>query len=147
VGSEINLNGLGGGCVFMMDGLTFGLEVCLDHAKDRLYNFYTGTNKRAGDPKVQVQLIPSYGMSFALSAAGREVTALPNGLVFNVDGQRIESIARFWDNTYSCDVHWNKRLEPWVISATMIGINSMRVTKSITVGIRPTEWRLIRGRL
>lgn len=108
VGSEINASGLGGGCVFTVHGVTFGLEVCLDHAKDRLWSFYAGANKRAGDPKVQVQLIPSWGMSIGGSDPGREVTTVPNGLVFNVDGSRMESVARKNDGTYSCDTHLAK---------------------------------------
>jgi hypothetical protein len=108
VGSEINETGFGGGCVFTIHGITFGLEVCLDHAKDRLWNFYNGPNKRAGDPKVQVQLIPSWGMSIGGSDAGKEVSALPNGLIFNVDGSRMESMARTCDGTYSCDTHASK---------------------------------------
>lgn len=51
-GSEINATGIGGGVVFTMDDVTFGLEVCLDHANDRLSKFYAGT-VAAGDPKVQ----------------------------------------------------------------------------------------------
>lgn len=108
VGSEINESGLGGGCVFTVHGVTFGLEVCLDHAKDRLWSFYAGASKRAGDPKVQVQLIPSWGMSIGGSDAGREVTTVPNGLVFNVDGSRMESVARTNNGTYSCDTHLKK---------------------------------------
>ncbi|MFP2905292.1 hypothetical protein ACLESD_09590 [Pyxidicoccus sp. 3LFB2] len=108
VGSEINASGLGGGSVFTVHGVTFGLEVCLDHGKNRLWNFYNGPNKRAGDPKVQVQLIPSWGMSIGGGDAGKEVSALPGGLVFNVDGSRMESVARTWDGTYGCDTHLTK---------------------------------------
>ncbi|WP_164018518.1 hypothetical protein [Pyxidicoccus trucidator] len=127
VGSEINLSGAGGGSVFTMHGVTFGLEVCLDHAKDRLWNFYNGPNKRAGDPKVQVQLIPSWGMSIGGSDAGKEVSALPGGLIFNVDGSRMESVARTCDGTYSCDTH-----------ATKTGINGARCDRdasSLSAGV------------
>jgi hypothetical protein len=108
VGSEINLSGLGGGCVFTVNGVTLGLEVCLDHAKDRLWNFYKGPNKRKNDPMVQVQLIPSWGMSIGGSDPGKEVMTIPNGLVFNVDGSRMESVARVCDSVYSCDSHPSK---------------------------------------
>jgi hypothetical protein len=108
VGSEINASGLGGGSIFTMDGVTFGLEVCLDHAEHRLWQHYNGPNKRAGDPRVQVQLIPSWGMSIGGGDRGKEVSALPNGLVFNVDGSRMESVARLWDSTYWCDTHHDK---------------------------------------
>jgi len=63
---------------------------------------------RAGEPRVQVQLIPSWGMSIGGSDAGKEVIALPNGLIFNVDGARMESVARLCDNVYSCDNHATK---------------------------------------
>jgi hypothetical protein len=104
VGSEINANGAGGGVVFTMDDITFGLEVCLDHAENRLAKFYatSSTTKRAGDPKVQVHLIPSYGMTIA---GGEICCPSPKGVVFNVDGQRCESVARLNDGTYSCDDH------------------------------------------
>jgi|GEM_PF-3202754 len=105
VGSEINKSGLGGGCVIMVDRVTFGMEVCLDHGVHRLFDFYTGTNIVPGDPQVQVHLIPSWGMSIGACNAGKEVTALRNGLVFNVDGSRMESVARVWDTKYSCDDH------------------------------------------
>jgi hypothetical protein len=102
VGSEINETGLGGGVVFTMDGITFGLEVCLDHAKNRLSQFYAGTTKRAGDPKIQLHLIPSYGMTIG---GGDVCCPAPKGIVFNVDGQSCQSVARLHDGTYSCDDH------------------------------------------
>lgn len=108
VGSEINKSGLGGGCVIMVDRITFGMEVCRDHCVYRLFNFYTGSNVRALDPLVQVHLIPSWGMAIGMcSNPGREVSALPSGLVFNVDGERMQSVARVWDGKYSCDKHVN----------------------------------------
>jgi hypothetical protein len=100
VGSEINKSGYGGASVFTIDGVTFGLEVCLDHAQNRLANYYAGAAK-AGDPKVQIQLIPSWGMSIG----GGKLCVLSQGLVFNVDGARIESTARTNDGRWSCDVH------------------------------------------
>jgi hypothetical protein len=114
--SEINKSGLGGGSVFTIDGITFGVEVCLDHGNDRLFRFYndsykcsncntvssykkqngacpmcnkTGTSvtnsllAKAGEPKVQVQLIPSWGMKIEWGL----INTVPNGLVLNVDGQ------------------------------------------------------------
>lgn len=105
VGSEINKSSIGGGVVYTMDDITFGLEVCLDHAKDRLATFYaqTSANKAvAGDPKVQLHLIPSWGMSI-----GQGKTSCPpnTGSIFNVDGARWESVARVNDGTWSCDDH------------------------------------------
>ncbi|MDW6003241.1 hypothetical protein [Vibrio mangrovi] len=79
--SEINRSGLGGGGVFTIDGITFGLEVCLDHAYNRLWEFYDKA-ANSGDPKVQIHLIPSWGMSIH----GGVVSCIADGLVFNVDG-------------------------------------------------------------
>jgi hypothetical protein len=105
VGSEINLSGIGGGSVFTIDGITFGLEVCLDHAYSRLHKFYNSPQLKDGDPAVQVHLIPSWGMSIGHGA----ICCLNNGLVFNVDGERFgrnaSSVARVFDEQYSCDIH------------------------------------------
>ena len=61
------------GCVFTMDGITFGLEVCLDHLKGRL----AAAPDRAG---VQIQLIPSAGASI------KNPACVNGGIIFNVDG-------------------------------------------------------------
>jgi hypothetical protein len=107
VGSEMNVSGYGGGIVYTIDGVTFGLEVCLDHAKLRLWNFYLGPNKQAapGDPKVQVHLVPSWGMSIGGGGYGNKRVLPPNGVIFNVDGARTGSVARLNDGTFSCDDH------------------------------------------
>ncbi|QDE71106.1 hypothetical protein BHS09_31310 [Myxococcus xanthus] len=117
VGSEINLSGDGGGSVVTVDGVTLGLEVCLDHAMNRLDLFYHGGNSPvppfgpqapgavAGDPRVQVQLIPSFGMSIGRGKLCTWKGAPRPGLVFNVDGQRCASVARVTDGAYSCDDH------------------------------------------
>ncbi len=100
VGSEINTSGEGGGSVITIDGVTLGIEVCLDHMCSRLDDFYQ--NRAAtGDPQVQVQLIPSWGMSIG----GGPISCLPDGLILNVDGQRSNSIARINNGHYSCDHH------------------------------------------
>jgi hypothetical protein len=122
VGSEINKSGLGGGCVIMIDRITFGMEVCRDHCVHRLFNFYTGSNVRALDPLVQVHLIPSWGMAIGMCDSGKEVSALTNGLVFNVDGSRMQSVARVWDAKYSCDDHVN------VANSTAIACKGNRTT-------------------
>jgi hypothetical protein len=79
---ELNKSGLGGGSVFLMDGITFGLEVCLDHAMSRLYNFYNAPVPPAGTPKVQVHLIPSWGMSIDQG----DRCGVINTPIFNTDG-------------------------------------------------------------
>lgn len=70
--------GYNGGSIFMLDGITFGLEVCLDHLARRLLRAWP----LAGDLFVQIQLIPSGGMSIKSAA----VATQNGGLVFNVDG-------------------------------------------------------------
>jgi hypothetical protein len=103
-GSEVNKTGLGGGSVFIVDGITFGLEVCLDHAKGRLHH-YNNTNPKRGQPRVQVHLIPSWGMSIGTASAFEAVSCVRDGLTFNVDGARCESVARENDLTYWCEAH------------------------------------------
>lgn len=77
---ETNLSGWGGGSIFTMDGITFGLEVCLDHLEEKLVNYFATTAK-PGDPQIQVQLIPSCGMS--IKPPSRK--CVPDGIIFNVD--------------------------------------------------------------
>jgi hypothetical protein len=101
VRTEINNFG-GGGVVFTMDHIAFGLEVCLDHGKDRLFKFYEGAQVRAGDPKVQVHLIPSWGISVG---DGHICSPATTGTVFNVDGSRCDSVAYLNDGTWSCNDH------------------------------------------
>lgn len=104
IGSEINKSGEGGGSVITVDGITFGVEVCLDHAKNKLSKFYNG-KAASGDPKVQVQLIPSWGMSIG----GGDICTVDRGLIFNVDGARCDSMLRLKDGTtYSCDTHGSR---------------------------------------
>ena len=85
--SELNKSGLGGGAIFEIDGITYGLEVCLDHGIRRLGYYYNTEGGKAGHPAVQVQLIPSWGMSIN----DNNVVAILGGLVFNVDGDRGDS--------------------------------------------------------
>ena len=59
-----------GGSVFEIDGIRFGVEVCLDHAKNRL----------TGNENVSIQLVPSCGMKW------KAYKCVPNGLYFGVDG-------------------------------------------------------------
>lgn len=70
--------GYNGGSIFRIAGITFGLEMCLDHATRRLLRAWPRTD----DSFIQVQLIPSAGMSIQAAA----VATQSDGLVFNVDG-------------------------------------------------------------
>lgn len=105
VGSEVNKSGIGGGGVVTFDGITFGIEVCLDHMCNRLAEFYKPNIAAKGDPKVQVLLIPSWGMSIGGGELVCPQDAAHPGLVFNVDGSRCASDARATDTSYSCDDH------------------------------------------
>ena len=69
---EIDDDGL-----FTMNGVSFGLEICLDHAKHRLVRACA----RSG-AKVQVQLVPSGGMEIHEES----ICVEPGGLVFHCDG-------------------------------------------------------------
>lgn len=82
--SEVNTPGRGGGggsnggAIFRLDDITFGLEVCADHGKQRLVK----ATPQAGETFVQLQLIPSCGATIMVPS----VATLKGGLVCNVDG-------------------------------------------------------------
>ncbi len=59
-----------GGSIFTIDGIKFGLEICLDHLKGRIPS---GTG-------IQIQLVPSAGAHID------RLTCVTNGIGFNVDG-------------------------------------------------------------
>jgi hypothetical protein len=67
-----------GGSIFTIDGIKFGLEICLDHLNQRL-------NPGAG---VQIQLVPSAGAHLS------QFACVPNGIAFNVDGLGAKSDVR-----------------------------------------------------
>jgi hypothetical protein len=97
--TEVTTSGLGGGSIFTMDGITFGLEVCLDHAENRLHRHYV--KKTLGEPRVQIVLIPSWGMNIA----GGAVVGVENGLVFNVDRNKAAAGALDGAGLYKCQIH------------------------------------------
>lgn len=66
-----------GGSIFTIDGVTFGLEICLDHNASPIAG-RTGRLDHAAN--IQVQLIPSAGMSI------KKLRTVAGGLIFNVDG-------------------------------------------------------------
>jgi hypothetical protein len=67
-----------GGSIFTIDGLTFGLEICLDHIASGAKSD-AGRLDHAGN--IQIQLLPSGGMSV------KKFRTVKNGLIFNVDGK------------------------------------------------------------
>ena len=77
-GRENQVVSYDGGGIFSLAGVEFGVEICLDHAAQRLRNSPVAT----GQEMVQVQLVPSAGMTLEAPA----VVALKGGYAFNVDG-------------------------------------------------------------
>ena len=73
-----------GGALFMIDGIKFGLEICVDH-----------TNGRRLPPTegVQIQLVPSAGAHIA------HFVCRPGGIAFNVDGGAIGGTCNVLINT------------------------------------------------
>jgi len=110
--SEINVSGYGGGSVLTIDGITFGVEVCRDHLLKRLHLFYFGNpvanppvarTVAKSDPRVQVQLIPSWGAWIDRNS----ICCVEDGLIINVDGAKTLTAARVWNRagTFSCEHH------------------------------------------
>ena len=64
-------------CIFTLQGVTFGLEVCLDHACKRLVSIGQSSPEKIA--KVQIQLVPSCGM-----------TIMPEGQLCNHIHRKIE---------------------------------------------------------
>lgn len=73
--SEVQVKGYDGNSVFSQDGLTFGVEVCLDHAKKRL-------KSSQGLPAIDIQLVSSCGMS----VKDESIVARTGGYLFLCDG-------------------------------------------------------------
>jgi hypothetical protein len=67
-----------GGCIFTLDGITFGCEICLDHDAT---SQKSSAGRLANASGIQIQLIPSGGMRTS------QFRTVPNGVVFNVDGR------------------------------------------------------------
>ena len=64
-----------GGGIFTMDGLTIGMEICLDHIQ-------SGGRLANQANSIQILLIPSYGMDI-----GTNLHCMDRGIIFNVDGR------------------------------------------------------------
>jgi len=64
--------------IFTLGGVTFGLEICLDHKKSKLRN----TKPKEGENRMQVQLVPSAGVQVREAA----VCVQPGGWVFHCEG-------------------------------------------------------------
>lgn len=66
-----------GGCIFTIDGITIGVEVCLDHAATTASQ---NSGRLAHCGNIQLQIIPSWGMKIG------SLATIAGGVVFNVDG-------------------------------------------------------------
>ncbi len=79
---QVNYDGAG---VFSLAGITWGLEVCLDHsdAVRRLQK----SPQLPGDNLIQLQVVPSCGMSIQ----AQSVITQDGGYVFNCDGSGVAS--------------------------------------------------------
>lgn len=95
-----------GGCIFTIDGITIGVEVCLDHAATG-GSGDSGRLNHAGN--IQLQIIPSAGMTIS------SLSTLQGGVVFNVDGltPHVEVIG----GSQTVKVQ-SSRYEGWTFSAT-----------------------------
>ena len=70
-----------GHAIFEMDGIRFGIEICIDNLRSRIDN-----SKLSADSPIDIQLVPSCGIqSFDLKVAQK---LKENGMVFLVDGKR-----------------------------------------------------------
>ncbi|GHT32210.1 hypothetical protein AGMMS49574_15290 [Bacteroidia bacterium] len=65
--------------IFEYEGIVFGIDICLDHSRQRLFNFLS----KYPDNYVDVQIVTSCGMSIRENA----VIAKTGGTVFNCDGE------------------------------------------------------------
>lgn len=74
-----------GGGIFTIDGITFGMEICLDHSHTSATPNSGGRLAPYADT-IQILLIPSFGMTI-----GTGLYCVNGGIVFNVDGQNAGS--------------------------------------------------------
>jgi hypothetical protein len=85
-GREQQWKNYDGAGIFTQAGITWGVEICLDHYNSRYPSGRQGRLQRSpqlpGDQQIQVQLVPSGGMSIH----DGQTMAMPGGYVFNCDG-------------------------------------------------------------
>jgi hypothetical protein len=70
-----------GDSLFEIEGITFGLELCLDHARQRLRS----VRPAPGERFPQIQLVPSAGLDIEEDS----VATGKDGLIFNVDATHV----------------------------------------------------------
>ncbi len=76
---ETKKNPADGLAIFKYDGLRIGVDICLDHSRQRLVNHLY----KNPDDYVDIQIVTSCGMSVRANA----VIAKEGGIVFNCDGE------------------------------------------------------------
>jgi len=72
-----------GSGIFKLNGLTWGVEICLDHTSGVTQGRLLKSPQLPGEDQVQVQLLPSCGAGID----DARVVAETDGYVFNVDGK------------------------------------------------------------
>ncbi|NEP86278.1 MAG: hypothetical protein F6K18_05265 [Okeania sp. SIO2C2] len=98
--NELSDSYFAGTSIFDMKGIRFGLELCLDHDQKRLKKsreYQKGTS----DGIVDIQLIPSCGMSIDLDA----IVVRNGGYVFNCDG--LTSLNKKTTENTGREIHFN----------------------------------------
>jgi hypothetical protein len=80
--SEVQGHSYDGLSVFTLEGLRFGLEVCLDHLVGRLKKSKAAATPQNPFPSIDIQLVPSCGAFIQASS----IVARKGGYVFNSDG-------------------------------------------------------------
>jgi len=90
IGREQQQLAYDGAAIFQQAGLTWGLEICLDHYSQRRDS---GRLQRSpqlpGEQQIQVQLVPAGGKSIRQA----QTMAMPGGFIFNCDGANGSSAA------------------------------------------------------
>jgi hypothetical protein len=107
-----------GGCIFTIDGITIGVEVCLDHDAT-VDSDSSGRLSNAGN--IQLQIIPSAGM--CISA----LRTVQGGIVFNVDGHtpHVRAIAGTkprWEYGAGTNVTWAFTAGNWNDMANIVAM-------------------------
>jgi hypothetical protein len=125
--SEVQRSSYDGSSVFQQDGLTFGVEVCLDHLEGRL-------RRSIGLPSIDIQLVPSCGASIQ----SKSIVAKNGGYVFNSDGLTgmLSDLQKVVDATTRVCISSNP---PVAVDTTGIRIAEIYPNGAGTVSIYPIQ--------
>ena len=95
--SEIKQSAFDGKSIFTIDGITFAVEICLDHRRQRLFKVRQ-QDEQSAKANIDVQLVISCGMQLQQPS----IVARKGASVFNCDGQYSKrSAGAFPDDTAS----------------------------------------------